>query len=89
MPGKELCYGRLFLPWQRPVTLREGDVVTADLWAQPSGDPWGWNTSVRTDEETRETFKQSSFIGFAGRLEPRANPLAAPAQFLANNPQLT
>jgi protein arginine N-methyltransferase 1 len=74
-PGHDLCYGRLFLPWPRPVTLRPGDIVTADLWAQPSGDPWGWNTSVRRGEETRETFKQSSFLGFAGKLESRSPAL--------------
>jgi protein arginine N-methyltransferase 1 len=74
-PGQELCYGRLFLPWERPVKLHAGDIVSADLWAQPSGEPWGWNTSIRTDQVMRESFKQSSFIGFPGRLEPRASTL--------------
>jgi protein arginine N-methyltransferase 1 len=72
-PGHELCYGRCFLPWLRPVELSEGDVVQVDLWAQPSGDPWGWNSVIAGAGGTREVFKQSSFLGFAGRLEPRAS----------------
>jgi len=70
-PGHELCYGRLFLPWTRPVVLNEGDFVKVDLWAQPSGDPWGWNTVIRGASGLREAFKQSSFLAFAGRLSAR------------------
>ena len=61
-PGHEMCYGRLFLPWPHPVLLGEGDEVAVDIWAQPSGDPWGWNSSVTADAGLRESFKQSSFL---------------------------
>jgi type I protein arginine methyltransferase len=70
-PGYELCYGRLFLPWPHPVALAEGDVVKVDLWAQSNGDPWGWNTSVPAGPGLRESFKQSTFIGAAGKLASR------------------
>jgi hypothetical protein len=60
--GQLNCYGRLFLPWPRPVALAKGDVVTVELWAQPDGDPWGWNSSVRAGHGTQELFKQSSFL---------------------------
>jgi protein arginine N-methyltransferase 1 len=66
-PGHELCYGRSFLPWPRPVALSERDAVMVDVWAQPGGEPWGWNTSVRSGEGTRATFKQSSFLSFASK----------------------
>jgi hypothetical protein len=70
-PGHELCYGRLFLPWARPVPLNLGDRVSVDLWAQSSGEPWGWNSVVTAADGSREEFKQSSFLGGAGRLTPR------------------
>jgi protein arginine N-methyltransferase 1 len=70
-PGHELCYGLLFLPWPRPVALSDGDLVTVDLWAQPDGDPWGWNSSVPAGGGMRESFKQSSFVGFTGKVMPR------------------
>jgi protein arginine N-methyltransferase 1 len=68
-PGHELCYGRLFLPWPRPVALSKGDVVTIDIWAQPGGDPWGWNTSVRDAASRRmiEAFKQSNFLSWPAK----------------------
>jgi len=65
-------YGRLFLPWPRPVVLTTGGVVTVDLWAQPDGDPWGWNSSVPNGPQLRESFKQSSFAS-----PPRERPLRA------------
>lgn len=66
-PGCELSYGRLFLPWSRPVALRKGDDVAVEIWAQLSGEPWGWNTSVPTDSGGRESFKQSSFLAWPSR----------------------
>jgi type I protein arginine methyltransferase len=72
-PGQELCYGRLFLPWPRQVAVSEGDRVTVDLWAHPHGDPWGWNSVVTRRAGPREAFKQSSFLGFTGKLTPRSS----------------
>lgn len=84
-PGHELCYGRFFLPWPAPVPVCAGDVVSVELWAQASGDPWGWNSSVRAANGTvRESFKQSNFIGFTGRPRQRSSD-AVRSSDLANN----
>jgi type I protein arginine methyltransferase len=66
-PGRELCYGRLFLPWPRPVPLSSGDAVAVEIWAQPSGEPWGWNSSISGQGRTRESFKQSTFLSWPSR----------------------
>ncbi|MGA7119584.1 MAG: 50S ribosomal protein L11 methyltransferase [Polyangiaceae bacterium] len=87
-PGHELCYGRLFLPWSRPVALSAGDCVTIDLWAQPSGDPWGWNTVIEGVSGSREAFKQSSFLAFAGKLSARS-VAGRTVSDLANDRELT
>jgi protein arginine N-methyltransferase 1 len=72
-PGHELCYGRFFLPWPAPVPVSAGDAVSLAIWAQTSGDPWGWNSSVRAANGTvRASFKQSNFIGFTGKPRPRS-----------------
>jgi len=63
-PGNAGVYPQIFLPWTTPIDLDEGERVAVDLWAQPDGEPWGWNTIV-TDVEERERlrFKQSTFLG--------------------------
>jgi len=63
-PGNAGVYPQLFLPWETPIDLVEGERVAVDLWAQADGAPWGWNTTV-TDAEGRERarFKQSTFLG--------------------------
>jgi protein arginine N-methyltransferase 1 len=61
-PGRDNSYRRLFLPWPHPVSLSRGDEVSADLWAQPDGELWGWNSSVSSGPNKHESFKQSSFL---------------------------
>lgn len=80
-PGHELCYGRLFLPWPRPVVLSQEDTVRVEVWAQPNGDPWGWNSVVTRAAGGREAFKQSSFMAFAGK--PTARSIAGRRQTLS------
>ncbi|HZU84820.1 MAG TPA: 50S ribosomal protein L11 methyltransferase [Polyangiaceae bacterium] len=74
VPGEENCYGRVFLPWPHAVTLSKGDVVAVDLWAQPDGDPWGWNSSISGGGDVGESFKQSSFLAHATRPVGRSRP---------------
>jgi protein arginine N-methyltransferase 1 len=66
-PGRELCYGRYFFPWPRPVVLSEDDTVSVDLWAQPGGEPWGWNSVVMRTTGAREEFRQSSFLSWPAK----------------------
>lgn len=66
-PGHELCYGRYFLPWPVEVALSPGVMVTVDLWAQPGGSPWGWNSAITATGATRAAFKQSSFLASPSR----------------------
>jgi protein arginine N-methyltransferase 1 len=85
-PGHALCYGRLFLPWPCPVAVEKDDVVAVELWAQSTGDPWGWNSSIQTRTGSlRESFKQSTFIGFPGK--PRARPALARASAISQTPR--
>lgn len=72
-PGQANSYGRLFLPWPRPLSLLEGDLVSVDLWAQPDGEPWGWNSSVNGPSGLRQSFKQSSFLSRASKPATRAH----------------
>ncbi|MBV9945306.1 MAG: class I SAM-dependent methyltransferase [Myxococcales bacterium] len=73
-PGHELCYGRLFLPWPSPVVLSKGDDVRVNLWSQPQGSPWGWNTSVHSSSTGRtiQSFKQSDFLSWPENPSPPA-----------------
>jgi len=61
------CYGRLFLPWPRPLALSKGDQVDVDLWAQADGEPWGWNSTVTAVDGARAAFKQSSFLSMPSK----------------------
>jgi protein arginine N-methyltransferase 1 len=76
-PGHELCYGRCFLPWERPVDLTKGDDVTVEIWAQTTGDPWGWNSVASSCGTIRAAFKQSSFLSSPARPSARADRSAA------------
>ncbi len=71
-PGQENSYGRLFLPWPRPLALTAGDTIQVELWAQANGEPWGWNSSLRTVSGALETFKQSSFLSLPSKPAARA-----------------
>lgn len=77
-PGQDNSYGRLFLPWSSPLGLEEGDLVAVTLWAQPEGEPWGWNSSVTAVTGRRHTFKQSSFLSHPSRPGPQL-PCGGPA----------
>lgn len=65
-PGEpELVYGRLVLPWLKPVRLRAGDAVRVDLRARfVNGDyVWTWNTelpgNIRFEQNTLNTLAAS------------------------------
>jgi protein arginine N-methyltransferase 1 len=62
----ESVYGRLFFPWESPVTLFAGDEVRVDLRADPVGHDyvWCWETRIPPREERKEVFfRQSTFHG--------------------------
>jgi protein arginine N-methyltransferase 1 len=62
-PGLDVVYPQLFLPWTEPVPIAPGDRIEVQLWAQPEGDSWGWNTDVtRADGSDRARFKQATFL---------------------------
>jgi protein arginine N-methyltransferase 1 len=62
-PGFDVVYPQLFLPWTEPVLLHQGDAVAVDLWAQPEGESWGWNTEIAgPDGAKRAQYKQSTFL---------------------------
>ena len=67
-PGHpELVYGQSFLPFEAPLTLRAGDVVTVRIRGMHAGGNyiWSWKSTVIDGQsgETRETFNQSTFKG--------------------------
>jgi protein arginine N-methyltransferase 1 len=62
-PGQDVVHPQLFLPWPEPVAIHEGDRIAVDLWCQPEGESWGWNTRVSgTDGTHRAQLKQSTFL---------------------------
>jgi len=74
-PGRpELVYGRLVLPWLKPVALAAGDRVCLDIRASfVNGDyVWAWSTDVRGkarfDQNTLHTLAAST-----GELKKRAS----------------
>jgi protein arginine N-methyltransferase 1 len=79
-PGHENSYGRLFLPWPRPLTLSSGDTVDVQLWAQANGEPWGWNSRVEGTSGVGESFKQSSFLSSTLKPAKPVVPLATLSQ---------
>jgi protein arginine N-methyltransferase 1 len=64
-PGEPVAvYPRQFAPWSRPVDLRIGDTIDAELrFERVNGDyVWRWMTRVRSaNGEVRADFRQSSF----------------------------
>jgi protein arginine N-methyltransferase 1 len=61
-------YGTMFFPWQAPVELAIGDVVTVDLEATLIRDDyvWSWKTQVLDQGRTggeKANFTQSTFLG--------------------------
>ena len=61
-------YGTVFFPWQAPVALNAGDVVTVDLEARLLRDDYIWNWKTRVLEqgrpgEEKANFAQSTFFG--------------------------
>jgi protein arginine N-methyltransferase 1 len=74
-PGIDVVYPQLFLPWADPVPLHEGDEVGVELWAQPEGESWGWNSTIsRAEGSPPLRFRQSSFLAELSRppaLAPR------------------
>jgi protein arginine N-methyltransferase 1 len=76
-PGVATNYPQTFLPWTAPVSLRRGDRIAIDLWCQPDGVSWGWNTDVLgVDGERRVRYRQSTFL--ADLLVPRGASSSAP-----------
>jgi len=74
-PGEpELVYGRLVLPWLKPVALKAGDRVRLDIRARfVNGDyVWAWSTELpgkaRFDQNTLHTLAAST-----GELKKRAS----------------
>lgn len=67
-PGQpELVYGRLVLPWRKPVRLQAGDAVRVGLRAQfVNGDyAWTWNTDLPGNAR----FEQNTLHGLAASIE--------------------
>jgi type I protein arginine methyltransferase len=77
--GDANIYGRVFLPWQEPVSLFPGDEVHVELRASPVGSDyiWRWNSSIPARAGRKEiTFRQSTFDGgafFPASLRKRAS----------------
>jgi protein arginine N-methyltransferase 1 len=69
-PGKSVVYPQLFFPWSEPTELTKGDKVAVELWAQPEGEPWGWNTEIKHARGSKTVYKQSSFLGSPARPAP-------------------
>lgn len=65
--GPELIYGSAFFPLTEPVSVAEGDTISATVEARLVGDDyvWRWQTSVLERDGTRSkaTFHQSNFFG--------------------------
>jgi protein arginine N-methyltransferase 1 len=64
----QLIYGTAFFPWDKPVSLEVGDVVSTLLCADLVGHDyvWRWNTCVRARGQAgpvKASFKQSTFLG--------------------------
>jgi len=66
-PGQPpLVYGQMFLPFERPVTLKQGETLSARLRAKLLGHDytWGWDCEVREKAtgKPRLSFRQSTFL---------------------------
>ncbi len=68
-PGEpELVYGQYFFPFEEPLPLAAGEVVTVDLAARLVGDDyvWRWDTAWTPADAERgppRRFRQSTFLG--------------------------
>ena len=64
--GSTTVYGQRFLPWQRPVTITEGEEIQVELRADLIGQDyvWSWNTTIPAHDGAPPTrFQQSTFQG--------------------------
>ncbi|MEM8724113.1 MAG: 50S ribosomal protein L11 methyltransferase [Pseudomonadota bacterium] len=66
-PGEpRLVYGQMFLPFEEPISLKEGDAVSARVRANlfDHDYTWSWDCEVRDGKsaETRQAFRQSTFL---------------------------
>jgi protein arginine N-methyltransferase 1 len=74
-PGEPaLVYGQYFFPFEEPLPVRDGEVVTVDLAARLVGGDyvWRWNTTWSPAETARHPpvrFRQSTFLGELFSLE--------------------
>jgi protein arginine N-methyltransferase 1 len=67
-PGEERIHGRALFPWPRAVELTPGDVVRAEVRADPGGEDYVWTWSARVEGpggDTRAEFRQSTLRGHA------------------------
>lgn len=77
-PGLECVHPQLFLPWTEPVGLHTGDRVVIDLWAQPDGSSWGWNSEIfQAKAGSRIHLKQSTFLSDLSIPTPSRTPMPA------------
>ena len=58
-------YGRAFFPWLEPVRLNVGDTISFRIQADLVGDEyvWRWETRIRSGQEIKANFHQSSLNG--------------------------
>lgn len=68
----EAIYGNAFFPLERPVNVKDTDVVRIRLRATPEGGDyvWSWSTEVERDGQVIAGFRQSTALGFP--LTPKA-----------------
>jgi protein arginine N-methyltransferase 1 len=62
-PGEERIHGRGLFPWPRAVPVRPGDIVDAELRADPVAEDWVWTWTGRIASptgEVRAEFRQST-----------------------------
>jgi protein arginine N-methyltransferase 1 len=92
-PGEpELVYGRLVLPWLKPVALQAGDAVRLDIRARLVHDDyvWAWSTDLpdgrRFEQNTLHTLAASmeELKRRAGNAVPSLNQDAAMDAFILN-----
>jgi protein arginine N-methyltransferase 1 len=67
-PGKpDVIYGSAFFPWQEPVPVEAGDVVSMTLEGRLVGEDyvWNWHSQIGGPAHTRVEFRQTSLLGEA------------------------
>jgi protein arginine N-methyltransferase 1 len=62
--GEELIYGNAFFPFKEPVEVAVEDQINVRLGAQLIREDyvWRWDTSVSSRNETKTSFRQSTFL---------------------------